>query len=114
MLAGECKPIQVGGESGRAYRRSLLLRRRHPITREKLADERGGEAEVKLPKEESKEEGGGSHAPEESERTGKDAARRVVRRVGNHSRGRADEEAEGHQCPSTGRAAEEASAKCGT
>ena len=42
VLAGECKPIQVGGKSGRAYRRSLLLRRRHPITREKLTDERGG------------------------------------------------------------------------
>ena len=41
-LAGECKPIQVGGKSGRAYRRSLLLRRRHPITREKLADVGGG------------------------------------------------------------------------
>ena len=72
VLAGECKPIQVGEKSGRAYRRSLLLRRRHPITREKLADGRGGEVEVKLAKEESKEEGGGSH----SRRKGEEARRR--------------------------------------
>ena len=32
-LLGACRPIQKGEKSGRAYRRNLLIRRRHPITR---------------------------------------------------------------------------------
>ena len=35
-MAGECSPIQEGEKSGRAYRRSLLLRGQHPIARHKL------------------------------------------------------------------------------
>ena len=39
VLASTCKPIQRGEKSGRAYRRNLLVRRRHPITRAALEGE---------------------------------------------------------------------------
>ena len=41
VLAGACTPILKGGKSGRAYRRSLLLRRRHPISKKALDEEEG-------------------------------------------------------------------------
>ena len=39
VLAGACAPIRKGEKSGRAYRRSLLMRRRHPITKVALEEE---------------------------------------------------------------------------
>jgi hypothetical protein len=51
VLAGKCTPILQGEKSGRAYRRSLLLRRRHPISKAPLVGE-----EEEAEKEEGKEE----------------------------------------------------------